>query len=216
MLGKISYFFNSACFVARKHLRGYEIDPEPGFRPEGLAFFKSIIPKTSVYLEYGSGGSTIFAAHYVSTLVSVESDAVFRKAVQKKIPATKADVHLLSPNIGMTAEWGTPVFGRPTKARVERWKQYPQVPWAILGNKTPDTILVDGRMRVACSLESLLRIGSQTCLIVDDYAGRNYGEIEKFADLVSMHGAMAEFRKKLDFDETFCRTVLETAYSDLR
>jgi hypothetical protein len=213
---KFSYFFKSGSFVARKHVFGYKVDPEPTFQPEGLAFFKSIIPNTSVYLEYGSGGSTIFAARYVSTLVSVESDAVFKNAVQKKLPVTKAEVYLLSPYIGVTAEWGTPVFGRPTKSRIERWKRYPRAPWPILGTNVPDTILVDGRMRVACALESLLRVGTQTCLVVDDYAGRNYRAIEKFAGLISMHGVMAEFRKKLDFDEARCRTALEHAYSDLR
>src|ERR1700692_561633 len=54
--------------------------------------------------------STIFAARYVRTLVSVESDAVFKRALQKEILFTKADVHLLSPYIGATAERGTPVF----------------------------------------------------------------------------------------------------------
>jgi hypothetical protein len=216
LLSKLAYFFDSARFVARKHLFGYEVDPEPTFQPEGLAFFKSIIPNTSVYLEYGSGGSTICAAHYVSTLVSVESDAVFKRAVQKKLPVTRADIHLLSPYIGVTAAWGTPVFGRPTKYRIERWKRYPRAPWPLLGTKIPDTILIDGRMRVACALESLLRIGTQTCLAVDDYAGRNYKAIERFADLISMHGVMAEFRKKSDFDEAGCRNTLEEAYSDLR
>jgi hypothetical protein len=216
LLNRISYFFNAARFVASKHLRGYEVDPEPTFQPDELTFFKSIIPRTAIYLEYGSGGSTIFAARYVKVLVSVESDAVFKRAVARKIPATSAEIHLSSPYIGVTAEWGTPVFGRPTKSRIKRWKRYPQAPWALLGNKIPDTILVDGRMRVACALESLLRVGPETCLVVDDYADRNYKAIEEFANLISMHGRMAEFRRKLDFDDTRCRVALEKAYSDLR
>jgi hypothetical protein len=42
----------------------------------------------------------------------------------------------------------------------------------------PDTILVDGRLRVACTLESLLHVDRATIILVDDYADRNYRATE--------------------------------------
>lgn len=215
-MNKAEYFWNAALFVARKHIVGFEVNPTPSFEPEALQFFRSIIRKSNVYVEYGSGGSTIEAAKHVETLVSVESDPVFRRAVERQIPAdSKAEIHFLNPYVGVTAHWGTPVFGRPTPSRVKRWMNYPRAPWQVL-KETPDTILVDGRMRVACTLESLLHIGWDTVIMVDDYERHEYRVIEGFADLINMHDNMAEFRKKSDFDSDFCQVALTEAYSKLR
>lgn len=214
LASKVSYFHRAARFVAHKHLYGYEVGSEPTFDLEGLAFFRSAIRDTSVYLEYGSGGSTVLAAQFVNTLVSVESDPVFRKAVERALPASNAEIHLLSPNIGPVREWGTPVFGRPTTSRIKRWKQYPAAPWPILAGRMPELILVDGRFRIACALESLLHVGRDTSLLVDDYVGRDYSDIARFADLVCLHGRMAEFRKKISFSESDCTHALAFAYSD--
>jgi hypothetical protein len=132
-MNKVTYLANAFVFVARKHIVGLDVEPTPHFEPEGLAFFNSIILDTRVYLEYGSGGSTVQAAKHVKTLVSVESDPVFRQAVERKIAKeSNAEIHLLCPYIGMTAHWGTPVFGRATPSRIERWKLHPQAPWKVL------------------------------------------------------------------------------------
>jgi hypothetical protein len=153
-MNKVTYLAKAFVFVARKHIVGLDVEPTPHLEPEGLAFFNSIIPNTRIYLEYGSGGSSVQAAKHVKTLVSV----------------------------GMTAHWGTPVFGRATPSRIQRWKRYPQAPWQAL-NEVPDTILVDERMRVACALESLLHVTHDTRMVVDDYVGPEYQVIEDFADL---------------------------------
>jgi hypothetical protein len=216
IIGKITYLHDTVKFLIFKHWHGYTINPEPTFDPEGLSFFKSAIGNSKIYLEYGSGGSTILASQFVAKLVSVESDEVFAKAVKDALPSSDADIEFVCPYMGLTREWGFPVFGKPTARRVARWKRYPQAPWPVLGSEKPDTILVDGRMRVACALESLIHISRDTCLLVDDYAGRSYSTIENFADLVAMHGRMAEFRKSGGFNEPACRETLERAYMDLR
>jgi len=211
----LSYFYDAARFICHKHVYGYEVNPEPTFEPEALEFFKSVIRETSIYLEYGSGGSTILAARFVKALVSVESDRIFKRAVEKALPPHCIEIHLLSPSIGVTAKWGMPVFQRPTSRRIDRWKRYPKLPWAVLNGRRPETILIDGRLRVACALESLLNVDRNTRILVDDYVGRNYSIIEQFSDLISVHGMMAEFRKRTDFDAPECRKALEHSYSDL-
>jgi hypothetical protein len=133
-MGRLEYFCKAAMFVARKHLIGFDVDPIPSFQPEALGFFNTIIPQTKIYIEYGSGGSTIVAAQHVEILISVESDPIFSRAVAARIAKdSKAEIHLLCPNVGITAHWGTPVFGRPTPSRARRWQKYPQAPWHVLG-----------------------------------------------------------------------------------
>jgi hypothetical protein len=218
-LSRLKYFYCAARFNLRKHLHGAGsyLSPEPTFDQAGLEFFAVAIRESRVYLEYGSGGSTLMAARFVARLVSVEPDAIFAKAVRAALPETRANIAILTPDIGLTRDWGFPVFDRPTPARIAKWKRLPQAPWKVLSTDVPDLILIDGRMRVACALESLLRVNPATKILIDDYVdvGRNYKPVEQFADLIAMHGRMAEFRKREAFDEQACRTRLDLAYSDV-
>lgn len=211
---RLKYFGRAAQFNLRKHLCGYVINPEPTFDSEGLAFFASAIRNSRIYLEYGSGGSTILASKFASKIVSVETDAVFAKAVRKALPETAINVSILTPDIGFTRELGFPVFDRPSPSRIAKWKRLPQAPWNRCF-EPPDLILIDGRMRVACALESLLQVGAATRILLDDYVGRDYGAVEQFANLVAMHGRIAEFRKRDNFDEQACQARLDLAYSDV-
>lgn len=215
MIGTLVYYVKSAAFVAGKHLSGFDVNPTPGFDPEGLEFFNRIIRKSKRYLEYGSGGSTIVASQFVELLVSTESDPVFAKAVRKVVYQRPTEIHLLNPKIGLTRQWGFPVMAVPTPARISRWTSYPRAPWKVFESRgvRPDTILIDGRFRIACMLESLLHVDQSTIILFDDYVGRNYGVVEQFADIVAFHGRMAEFRKSASMDTSGCRQVLDTAYA---
>jgi len=212
---KFNYLTNAGLVVARKHLKGFTINSTPALDDEGLRFFLSAIKQSRVYLEFGSGGSTIVASSFVTKLVSVETDSIFAEAVRRALPKTDAEIHLLAPHIGITAGWGYPIFARPTARRLAKWKRLPTAPWDVLGSDVPDTILIDGRMRIACALESLLHVTAHTRLLIDDYVGRKYEMIERFAELVALHGRMAELRKRKQFDAAECRQVLEASYSDL-
>jgi hypothetical protein len=219
-LKRTRYYAEVIRFVATKNIFGFRVSDEPWFDSDAAqSLFKDAVSKASTYLEYGSGGSTLFAARYVDTLVTVESDAVFKRAVEREISRSphKAAVYFLFANIGITGEWGFPVFANKTPSRIEKWKDYPRAPWRVFSGlgKLPEVILIDGRFRVACALESLLRIDHNTRILVDDYKGRDYNIIERFANLLAMHGRMAEFRKKNDFDETDCKQKLAMSYSVL-
>jgi hypothetical protein len=212
----MSYFYNCAKFILHKHIHGYEVGTEPAFDPEGLAAFREKLRGVDTYVEFGSGGSTILAASQVRILVSVESDPVFSRAVAKRLPSTHKNVFLLCPDVGPTAEWGTPVFGRPTPSRIEKWKAYPKAPWPVLGGHIPQLVLIDGRFRSACALETLLNVDRSTTILFDDYFNRDYSVVEQFADVQERHGFMAEFRKRGDFDADKCRPALQAAYADIR
>jgi hypothetical protein len=195
----------------------------PYFDNQSIAIFKALISNAQTYLEYGSGGSTRLAARYAKTVVSVDHDRAFLEAVGQQIYKTACCTQFkpIVVNIGISGPWGYPVFTQPTNSRLQRWKSYPAAPWTFLQQRMlePDLILIDGRFRVACVLESLLRLGPKsTCnILVDDYAGRpHYKSIEKFGDLVAMHGRMAHFRKPCGLDVEKCRRVLEDFYRDFR
>jgi hypothetical protein len=199
------------------------IPSEPLFDEAGLRFFTEVISRTSIYVEYGSGGSTLLASKYAKLIVSVDSDHRFLERVKKELDksSTISKLELVRVDVGLTGMWGYPVFTRPTVGRRRRWKRYAIAPWEVLRREAiePDTILVDGRFRVACTLESFLNLGktSSCTILVDDYAERPYYKpIEHFGDLMEVHGRMAVFRRKPTIEEAECRQALEHFYSDFR
>jgi hypothetical protein len=209
--------------VISKRLRHVDVPSAPHFDDESTAYFNDVITSAHHYLEYGSGGSTVLAHQHVACLVSVESDRHFLKAVQRKLEKQRsgAETILIPVNIGFTEDWGRPVFTKPTPSRVDRWRSYPKAPWAFFQRRRtePDVVLVDGRFRVACVLESLMNLEDNSpCLIlVDDYAGRpHYTPVEEVAELVDMKGRMAVLRKRANMDRDLCRTLLTRHYADFR
>lgn len=201
--------------------KGIEIADTPSFDAEGLAAFKSAIVGVRTYLEYGAGGSTVLASQFVQRLYSVESDARFLRAVERKVHAkgSKSDNHFLRANIGLTEFWGKPAFKNLSAARLQRWSRYPQLPWTTLKRDgvTPDLILIDGRFRVACMLECMIHLnGQSTTICFDDYFDRqSYSVVERFADMVDRAGRMAIFHIKSDLDLQACNEVLQEHYGDL-
>src|SRR5665213_1804730 len=181
--------YRTAKIVIGNRVRHFDVPSEPHFDAEGSAYFREQLNSTHNYLEYGSGGSTIIAHKLVNNLVSVDSDGHFLADVRRKLAndGSGAVTKLIHANIGLTQMWGMPVFTKPTRRRVRRWEGYPRAPWRYfraLGQE-PDLILIDGRFRVACVLESLLSLSpcSQCQILCDDYVGRpQYHVVEQFAD----------------------------------
>jgi hypothetical protein len=211
-------------FQFARHRRGFTISDRPFFDEGGYRQFAETIKRSRTYIEYGSGGSTVVASHVVDRLVSVENDSRFQQAVRRRLrtfPRQPAQLQLIDVDIGVTEEWGKPFFTTLTAGRAMRWRRYSTAPWDHFddGDPDPDTILIDGRFRVACMLYSLLRLSnSSPCVILfDDYGDRPwYAEVERHAGLVSMEGRMAVFRKGAAFDAESCRHAYEAACLDWR
>jgi hypothetical protein len=209
--------------VVAKRVHKIEVPDEPCFDPRSLDYFRQLVSGAQNYLEYGSGGSTLMAHRYVRNLVSVESDRRFLRAVQRRLERQEpaAETTLIHVNIGITEHWGKPVFTKPTSRRLRRWRDYARAPWNFFRSHSlePDLILIDGRFRVACALESLLNLSPENpCrILVDDYASRpEYQAVEQVADLVEMKGRMAVFAKRPDMDRERCKILVERHYADFR
>jgi hypothetical protein len=211
-------------FTTRKYLLGYKVPTAPHLDEQGAALFRDVLSRTTRYLEYGTGGSTVLAWEFADVVVAVESDARALTAVHRALSTANrrpALSKLIHADIGFTRGWGAPLFTRPTPVRLARWANYALAPWDFFRQHAiaPDTILIDGRFRVACALACLqnLEARSPCLLLFDDYGDRpHYRAVEAFADLVSTHGRMAVFRKKDAFDAESCRQVLQTCNRDWR
>ena len=123
--------------------------PAPHMDDDGLRYFKEIADKTQCYLEYGSGGSTAYMANIarVRVVISVESDKQWAEKIKTTIQTTGITVFLEHCDIGGTGDWGTPI----NRDKVTDFWTYIVAPWKIAKSQrvVPDTILIDGRFRVA-------------------------------------------------------------------
>ena len=214
--------YRTAKIVIGNRVRHFDVPGEPHFDPESTAYFREQLAKARNYLEYGSGGSTVLANQVVTNLVSVDSDANFLGEVRRKLERydRRAMAKLIHVNIGFTEHWGMPVFTKPTRRRLRRWEEYARAPWRYFRTigQQPDLVLVDGRFRVACVLESLLSLSplSETQILLDDYVGRSYYDVvEQFAD-IELAGRMAVLRPRRLLDRIHVRRLVKQYCADPR
>lgn len=182
-------------FKYDQRFRGFDVSEEPHFDPLSLPEFKRLLSEARCYLEYGSGGSTLLAAKLKVPTITVDSDPFFARAVSARLDPA-AGHRMLLADVGITGKWGYPVFTRPTPSRVRRWSEYVRLPFRHLDGLFPDLILVDGRFRRACALESARQAqirAAETTIFVDDYLGRRYASIEAHLGVPRMAGRAAIF-----------------------
>ena len=174
------------------------VSPDPVFDPAFTPRFHERIGRARRYLEFGSGSSTLIATAAGVPTTAVESDAKFAEAVRNAL-GEAPQTRVLCPDIGMTENWGYPVFTSPTAVRLARWRTYVDDPFVSLASPEsfPDMVLVDGRFRVACALTSVAhaeRLGVPVDVYIDDYAPRPYyHHIEQWLGTPEMIGRVARF-----------------------
>ena len=186
-------------FCCRRRVIGYSPPAGPWFDPETLGHFQQLLSRARLYVEFGSGGSTLLADRLGVETISIESDRFYAATIRSAL-SEGSRVKVVHVEIGATGPHGYPLLRRPTRARVERWLDYAERPYRMLGASFPDLVLIDGRFRVACALSSLrqaARTGADTAILVDDYFKPNrraYARIEAFAGAPQGVGASAVFR----------------------
>ena len=160
-----------ARFFYTQRVKGFDPPDHPHLDFETAEWLKQRLNRTGMLLEYGSGGSTVLANQLGVPAISVESDRFYAAAVRTALPDPRL-CQLLTPKMGVTIQWGMPLIGRRRKGR-----RYVTAPFDCLGDEFPDLVLVDGRYRVACALETARRAhlaGATAELVVDDYEGRPF------------------------------------------
>lgn len=138
-------------------------------------------------LEFGCGGSTPYILQQgVASLTSVESDKAWLSSLLEH-PVThhffqKKTWKPIHADIGPTRQLGYPVAEEPETA----WLAYHQLCWDCMPDTRYDTVFIDGRFRVACFCQTLLRCGNPDVVIVmHDFSDRSaYHAVLEFADIV--------------------------------
>lgn len=163
---------------------------DPGqqlFRGDDSLFIESVAACT-VYGEYGCGASTIWCAnHSAVPIIAVDTSADWISRV-RAAAERKTRLEIVHVDLGELGEWGRPVSYR----RRADFAAYIEAPWTFA--LKPDLILVDGRFRVACFLQSLLNAAAGAVILFDDYTERpNYHLVEEFVARAQTCGTMAKF-----------------------
>jgi hypothetical protein len=147
--------------------------------------FTAYLKQSSRYAEYGSGGSTILANNMpsIKSIVSIESDNAFADTVRPYAPRSE----LRWINIGPISSYGHP----SDESAKSSWRNYSD---QDLSN--PDTVLVDGRFRIACICNVLLRYPSATVLVHDFTHRSEYHPVLRFVDVIDQVDSLVVLKRK--------------------
>ena len=190
---------------ARLLIRPPQLMPRALFsHGDSTEYFEKKLQKSTNYLEYGSGGSTLFAAtHPHLNVLSIEADGVFAKLVRRNLVAhahETATVELVVKNLGLAGRYSMPISaGCSWPSRKRKFQGYILYPFSSPSRYpylATDLVLIDGRFRVACALAAL-----QHCpraeILIDDYLERPfYHVLEKMGLIDDVVGNMAIIRPK--------------------
>lgn len=157
---------------------------------------KSHYRSASAILEYGSGGSTVFAAsHCTAPIVSIESDAAWAEGLKNGLARAglmRSGIDIRHADIGKTKEWGMPASHNEWR----RYWAYPMGFWQDAAHIDPDVVLIDGRFRLGCFLATILNTRRPVTVLWDDYVGREnalYSMAAAWFPIAQTRGRMVQF-----------------------
>jgi hypothetical protein len=124
----------------------------PWFTYNAIEFLNSRIKKNMIVLEFGSGNSTLWWSRRVSRVVSCEQDKIWFDRMLPKMPRNVEYLH-----INLISD-------------LYRAKTVPQIRDAF------DIIVIDGRERVKCAVNSLHTLRNDGVIIWDNSDRERYRE----------------------------------------
>lgn len=180
----------------------FELPSAPRMSAAEQKLFKSALKKATKYYEFGSGGSTIWAAKQKLTVFGVESDQAWVDQLKAELGDS---CQIKAVDIGPTGAWGYPLS-------VNHKEQFPNYSRAIFDSDTDyDLVLVDGRFRVACVLATIEHVlefnkaPNNVRIFVHDFWNRlsQYSAILDYVDVVnqSESALLAKLKPNIDVDE---------------
>jgi hypothetical protein len=181
----------------------------PHMADDELACFERLLGRANKVLEYGCGGSTIFAASLGHChIFGVESDPAWLHKVQANPvfrDATAAGRAVLKHvNIGPTGKWGVP----SDETYRHLWPRYSEFPWA--NQSDYDLIFVDGRFRVACVLNAVLRASSDALIVVHDFWNRpEYHVVLPFLEWKETSQTLGVFQRRREIDRASVQALID-------
>lgn len=172
------------------------VDVPAALDDEGRRCVAEFYDAARVAVEFGIGGSTRIAAKTgVGHLYSVETDPNWIEHIQSdpNVQALQAGrrVSFIHADVGPVKEWGYPV--QMSSAASDA---YLKGPWSQIPVDEVDFVLIDGRFRVATTVNASLRTDDHVIYAVDDYGDRtHYEELEELFDVVRRSGRVILLKK---------------------
>lgn len=177
---------------------------------ENWHLFREHAALSKHYAEWGSGLSTFYvASQEVSvTVLTVETDPKWAEKILSVSITNSQKVQVRHADLGTVGRWGRP----EGYSKIENVWNYSWAPFC--SGVKPDLLLVDGRFRVHCFLESLLKARRGTKIIFDDYANRPaYHIVEKFIVPSEISGRQALFMVNTKFSDRWKIRKLSKRFS---
>jgi hypothetical protein len=177
------------------------------------ALFATLLAPAASYVEFGCGGSTVFAlSHMHGQVISQDSSREWLDTVAAECTAQQlGNPTLIFADIGPTGEWGRPV---DEECR-DRWPAYSRDIWQHVGAELADLYLVDGRFRIACFLEVLLHCRQDALIMFHDFAPRpEYHIVKEFAREIARASTLSVFVRRESFHHERLFKVLQGARYD--
>jgi hypothetical protein len=131
--------------------------------------FVSFLRNADSYLEFGAGGSTWIASNHVGkSIISVDSSREWLEKVLGACAESKVKPILLHVDIGKVGDWGFPL----DRDSAEKWPSYHEAVWSFRESPDADLIMVDGRFRIACFAQAVLRCRPKSIIGFHDFRSR--------------------------------------------
>lgn len=127
--------------------------------------FIEAVTSAQVYGEYGMGASTRWVArHSQAKIAAVDTAWAWVEDTRRRIDDDRHSLKWV--DVGPVENFGMPCGFSKRHA----FRDYVDAIW--IQEEQPDVILIDGRFRLSCWFESVLRARAGTRIIFDDYVER--------------------------------------------
>ena len=163
-----------------------------------LNTFFSYLDLSENYLEFGCGDSTLYSVkrQNIKRIDSVESSEAYidenlkiKPEVKNAITDGRLNFHII--DIGETEMWGNPI----NENKKHLWPNYSLS--IFVQPCDYDLVLIDGRFRVSCALNTILNTSKNTIILFHDFWHRlEYHVILPFVNVVNRADSLAVFSKK--------------------
>lgn len=168
-------------------------------------FFKEVCSNKKIFLEYGSGGSTIWLLKKNKKIYSVESNPGFYEYMNSinLVKRSTDNLRYRFIDLGPTNVWGKPL----TTTHSNDWPAYYSEIWNDIDATSDkvDIVFIDGRFRVSCCLYTILKTlehnWKDTVFLFHDFWRRKkYHEVLEFLQEIKSAEQLAMFKSKDHID----------------
>lgn len=162
----------------------------PWMEQDEIILFEKTIKDSKYYLEFGCGGSTVSAFQKSNAKIfTIDSSIEWINKVKNEIGETDR-INYIYTNIGEVGDMGYPTNINDT----EKWHIYYNSIKEI--ECDIDTILIDGRFRINCTLESIKKFPNAKIIIHDFFNRDKYFVLLDFIKCIEKIGTLGIFIAK--------------------